>query len=149
MKKGRHESIIKLIRNENIHNQSELAIRLNSLGYNVTQATVSRDITKLGLIKVKENGDFKYAVVETPSNHMERFIRIISDTLKNLDIAQNLLIVKTQSGMAMATAAAIDGLKFDEIVGTIAGDDSIFVATSSEEKAMMLKNKMEVLLNRK
>lgn len=148
MKKGRHEAIIKLIRDENIHNQNELASRLNSLGYNVTQATVSRDITKLGLIKVKSNGDFRYAVVETPDNHSEKFVRIISDTLKKLDIAKNILVVKTQPGMAMATAAAFDGLKLEEIVGTIAGDDSIFIATISDEKSILLKNKIEVLISK-
>lgn len=148
MKKGRQEVIIELIRNEVIHNQNELVSRLNSMGFNVTQATVSRDITNLGIIKVKSNDGFKYAVVENPDNHSEKYIRIISDTLKKLDVAKNILVVKTQSGMAMATAAAFDGLKFDEIIGTIAGDDSIFIATNSDEKAILLKNKIEVLINK-
>lgn len=148
MKKGRQEVIIELIRNEVIHNQNELVSRLNSMGFNVTQATVSRDITNLGIIKVKSNEGFKYAVVENPDNHSEKYIRIISDTLKKLDVAKNILVVKTQSGMAMATAAAFDGLKLDEIIGTIAGDDSIFIATSSDEKAILLKNKIEVLINK-
>lgn len=148
MKKGRQEVIIELIRNEVIHNQNELVNRLNSMGFNVTQATVSRDITNLGIIKVKSSDGFKYAVVENPDNYSEKYIRIISDTLKKLDVAKNILVVKTQSGMAMATAAAFDGLKFDEIIGTIAGDDSIFIATSSDEKAILLKNKIEVLINK-
>ena len=114
MKKGRHEAIIELIRNNDIENQSDLAFKLQEKGYDVTQATVSRDIQKLNLIKVKRDGKFKYAVVENVGNFSEKYIKIIVETIKSLDVAKNLLIVKTQSGMAMATAAALDGLTFDE-----------------------------------
>ena len=148
MKKGRHEAIIELIRNNDIENQSELAYRLQEKGYEVTQATVSRDIQKLNLIKVKSNGKFKYAVVENVGDFEEKYIKIIIETVKLLDIAKNLLIVKTQSGMAMATAAALDGLVFDEIVGSLAGDDAIFIATKSDDSAMLLKNKLEVLMRK-
>ncbi len=148
MKKGRHEAIIELIRNNDIENQSELAYRLQEKGYEVTQATVSRDIQKLNLIKVKSNGKFKYAVVENVGDFEEKYIKIIIETVKSLDIAKNLLIVKTQSGMAMATAAALDGLVFDEIVGSLAGDDAIFIATKSDDSAMLLKNKLEVLMRK-
>ena len=148
MKKGRHEAIIDLIRNNDIENQSELAYRLQEKGYDVTQATVSRDIQKLNLIKVKSNGKFKYAVVDNVGDFEEKYIKIIRETVKSLDIAKNLLIVKTQSGMAMATAAALDGLVFDEIVGSLAGDDAIFIATKSDDYAMLLKNKLEVLMRK-
>lgn len=148
MKKGRHEAIIELIRNNDIENQSELAYRLQEKGYEVTQATVSRDIQKLNLIKVKSNGKFKYAVVENVGDFEEKYIKIIIETVKSLDIAKNLLIVKTQSGMAMATAAALDGLVFNEIVGSLAGDDAIFIATKSDDSAMLLKNKLEVLMRK-
>ena len=148
MKKGRHEAIIELIRNNDIENQSELAYRLQEKGYEVTQATVSRDIQKLNLIKVKSNGKFKYAVVENVGDFEEKYIKIIIETVKSLDIAKNLLIVKTQSGMAMATAAALDGLVFDEIVGSLAGDDAIFIATKSDDSAMLLKNKLEELMRK-
>lgn len=148
MKKGRHEAIIDLIRNNDIENQSELAYRLQEKGYDVTQATVSRDIQKLNLIKVKSNGKFKYAVVDNVGDFEEKYIKIIRETVKSLDIAKNLLIVKTQSGMAMATAAALDGLVFDEIVGSLAGDDAIFIATKSDDNAMLLKNKLEVLMRK-
>ena len=129
-------------------NQSELAYRLQEKGYDVTQATVSRDIQKLNLIKVKSNGKFKYAVVDNVGDFEEKYIKIIRETVKSLDIAKNLLIVKTQSGMAMATAAALDGLVFDEIVGSLAGDDAIFIATKSDDNAMLLKNKLEVLMRK-
>ena len=148
MKKGRHEAIIELIRNNDIENQSELAYRLQEKGYDVTQATVSRDIQKLNLIKVKSNGKFKYAVVDNVGDFEEKYIKIIRETVKSLDVAKNLLIVKTQSGMAMATAAALDGLVFDEIVGSLAGDDAIFIATKSDDNAMLLKNKLEVLMRK-
>lgn len=148
MKKGRHEAIIDLIRNNDIENQSDLAFRLQEKGYDVTQATVSRDIQKLNLIKVKSNGKFKYAVVENAGNFSEKYVKIIGETIKSLDIAKNLLVVKTQSGMAMATAAALDGLSLDEIVGSLAGDDAIFIATRSDDSAMLLKNKIEVLMRK-
>ena len=148
MKKGRHEAIIELIRNNDIENQSDLAFKLQEKGYDVTQATVSRDIQKLNLIKVKRDGKFKYAVVENVGNFSEKYIKIIVETVKSLDVAKNLLIVKTQSGMAMATAAALDGLTFEEIVGSLAGDDAIFIATRSDDNAMLLKNKIEVLMRK-
>ena len=148
MKKGRHEVIIDLIRNNEIENQSELAYKLSELGFEVTQATVSRDIQKLNLVKVKSNGKFKYAVVDNVNNFSEKYVRIIGDTIKSMDVAKNLLIVKTQAGMAMATAAALDGLNLEEIVGSLAGDDAIFVATKSDDKAMLLMNKIEVLMRK-
>ncbi len=148
MKKGRHEAIIDLIRNNEIENQSELAYKLSELGFEVTQATVSRDIQKLNLVKVKSNGKFKYAVVDNVNNFSEKYVRIIGDTIKSMDVAKNLLIVKTQAGMAMATAAALDGLNLEEIVGSLAGDDAIFVATKSDDKAMLLMNKIEVLMRK-
>ena len=145
MKKGRHQAIIELIRNNDIENQSELAYRLSEQVYEVTQATVSRDIQKLNLIKVKSDGKFKYAVVESIGKFSEKYVRIIKETIKSMDSAKNLLVIKTQAGMAMATAAALDGLNFEEIVGSLAGDDAIFVATKSDDAAMLLLNKIEVL----
>ena len=146
MKKGRHEAIIELIRNNEIENQNELAYKLSDLGYNVTQATVSRDIQKLNLIKVKVNDKFKYAVVDNINTYSDQYIRIIKDTIKSIDNAKNLLVVKTEPGMAMATAAAIDSLKLLEIVGSLAGDDVIFIATKDDDNAMLLKNKLDVLM---
>lgn len=148
MKKGRHAAILELIRNNEIENQSELAYKLAEVGFNVTQATVSRDIQKLNLIKVKGEKGFKYAVVESADNYSEKYIRIIRETIKNIDFAKNLLVLKTQSGMAMATAAALDGLKLDEIIGSLAGDDVIFVATKNDDSAMLLMNKIEVLMRK-
>lgn len=148
MKKRRHEAIIELIRNNDIENQSELAIKLSEAGYNVTQATVSRDIQKLNLIKIKSNGKSKYAIVEAANNYSDKYVRIVRETIKTMDIAKNLLIIKTQSGMAMAAAAALDGLNLEEIIGSIAGDDVIFIATKNDDKAMILYNKIEVIIGK-
>lgn len=148
MKKGRHEAIIELIRNNEIENQNELAYRLADLGFNVTQATVSRDIQKLNLIKVKVNDKFKYAVVENFDNYSDKYLRIIKETIKKIDNAKNLLVVKTQPGMAMATAAALDGLNLVEIVGSLAGDDAIFIATKDDDSALLLRNKLDVLMRK-
>lgn len=148
MKKGRHEAIIELIRKCEIENQSELAQKLSEMGYDVTQATVSRDIQKLNLIKVKNNGKFRYAVVESTNNFSEKYVRIIRETIKTMETAKNLVVVKTQPGMAMATAAAIDGLLFEEIIGSIAGDDVIFFATKDDDKAIILVNKLEVIMKK-
>ena len=87
MKKGRHQAIIELIRKYDIENQNVLAYKLAELGYDVTQATVSRDIQKLNLIKVKTNNKFKYAVVENANNYSEKYVRIINETIKSLDVA--------------------------------------------------------------
>lgn len=145
MKKGRREAIIELIRKHDIENQSEIVKKLKDKGYDVTQATVSRDIEKLNLIKVKKNGKVKYAIVESPTNFEDKYIKIISTTFKSMTVAKNLLIYKTGTGEAMATATAIDGLCFDEIIGSIAGDDVIFIATKDEDMAMMLMNKLDVI----
>lgn len=146
MKKGRHEAIIDIISNADIENQSELATKLVERGFNVTQATVSRDIQRLNLIKIKSGNKFKYAVVENPGNYSDKYIRILHETIKKIDVARNILVIKTQSGMAMATAAALDGLVFVEILGSLAGDDTIFIATKSDDSAIILMNKIEVLI---
>ena len=148
MKKRRHEAIIELIRKYEIENQSELAQKLSEMGYDVTQATVSRDIQRLNLIKIKNNGKFRYAVVESANNFSEKYVRIIRETIITMETAKNLVVVKTQSGMAMATAAAIDGLSFEEIIGSIAGDDVIFFATKDDDKAILLVNKLEVIMKK-
>ena len=141
MKKGRHEAIIELIRNNDIENQSELAYRLQEKGYDVTQATVSRDIQKLNLIKVKSNGKFKYAVVENVGSFEEKYIKIIIETVKSLDIAKEVTPFTYNSPLIILVC-------YDEIVGSLAGDDAIFIATKSDDNAMLLKNKLEVLMRK-
>lgn len=138
MKTDRHSRIIEIISNQNIETQEELANILNKEGFKVTQATVSRDIRELKLVKVSmKNGRQKYAI---HNNHIEekyseKYIRILKDSYLMMDAAQNILVIKTVAGMAMAAAAAIDALGIPGCVGSIAGDDTIMVAVKSTDEA--------------
>ena len=137
MKKDRHGKIIELIERYDIETQEELADRLRQEGYQVTQATVSRDIRALKLSKISNGkGHQKYIAFHQDEAHMgDRYIRVLKEGYVSMDLAQNLLVMKTVSGMAMAVAAAIDSLKLEEIVGCIAGDNTIMIATRSQEEA--------------
>ena len=129
MKVERHSKIVELIGKYEIETQEELAERLNEAGFNVTQATVSRDIRELKLTKMQsESGRQRYMVLESPRGTSAiKYIRILKDGYMSMDMAQNILVIKTVSGMAMAVAAALDAIQFHEIVGCIAGDDTIIV----------------------
>ena len=137
MKKDRHGKIIELIERYDIETQEELADRLRQEGYLVNQATVSRDIMALKLSKISNGkGHQKYIAFHQDEAHMgDRYIRVLKEGYVSMDLAQNLLVMKTVSGMAMAVAAAIDALKLEEIVGCIAGDNTIMIATRSQEEA--------------
>lgn len=148
MKAERHAKIIELIRKHNIETQEELADRLNEEGYNVTQATVSRDIRALKLTKVADGaGRQKYVFLDGKDNSMsDKFIRILKEAYVSVDMAQNILVVKTVSGMAMAVAAAIDAMNYHEIVGCIAGDDTIMCAVRTVEDTKNLMDKIHKLV---
>jgi transcriptional regulator of arginine metabolism len=135
MKKGRHARIIELISSSKVETQEELADLLREDGYDVTQATVSRDIRELKLTKVPtKDGKQVYRLISTNNDHLtEKYIRVLRDGFLSMDTAQNMLVIKTVSGMAMAVAAAIDGLGLPEVVGCIAGDDTIMAAVRSVE----------------
>ena len=122
---------------EIMHTQSQLAEYLNEAGFKVTQATVSRDIRDLKLTKVPaENGRQKYAVLQSAQNGMtEKYVRILRDGFSSMDMAQNILVLKTVSGMAMAVGAAIDNLSVEGIMGCIAGDDTLFLAIKDGQQA--------------
>ena len=141
MIKNRLEQIITLIESKDIETQDELTELLKNSGYSVTQATVSRDIKKLGLVKVPcISGKQKYAL---PNGILvdlsEKFIRVFKDSFISIELAMNLVVLKTVSGMAMAAAAAVESLDLREIVGVVAGDDTIFIATRSVEDAIQIK----------
>ena len=134
MKTDRHSRIIELVSERNIETQEELAEILNREGFKVTQATVSRDIRQLKLVKVTlKNGKQKYALNNNHAEeaYSEKCIRILKEAYVSMDSAQNILVLKTVSGMAMAAAAAIDSMKLPGCVGTIAGDDTIMVAVKT------------------
>lgn len=130
MKAARHAMILELIDKFEIETQDELAARLRENNFSVTQATVSRDIKELRLTKsLSADGVYKYATADkTEAGLQERFIRIFSHSVINITSAGHLVIIKTISGTANAAAEAIDSMKWSEIAGSIAGDNTIFVA---------------------
>ena len=148
MKVNRHAKIVELINKYQIETQDELAEYLNEAGIKVTQATVSRDIRDLKLSKVPaENGRQKYAVLQSAQNGMtEKYVRILRDGFSSMDMAQNILVLKTVSGMAMAVAAALDAMNWNEIVGCIAGDDTIMCAVRTVDDTILLMEKIKKLL---
>lgn len=150
MKKTRHRQIVDIIDKYDVETQEELAKYLKDAGFDVTQATVSRDIRELKLTKVSiGNGRQRYVVFRQEDSHMEdKFIRVLKDGFVSMDMAQNILVVKTVAGMAMAVAAAIDALKFQEVVGCIAGDDTIMVAVRTIEDTRALMDKIHKMMEK-
>lgn len=148
MKKIRQAKIIEIIQKYDVETQEELAEKLREAGFRVTQATVSRDIRELNLSKMPAGGGGqKYAVMKQEEGHLgDRYIRVLHDAFSSAAAAQNLLVIKTVSGMAMAAAAALDALNFEEVVGCIAGDDTIFVATGNADEARALADKIRALI---
>lgn len=140
--------IVELVEKENIETQEELAERLREAGYGVTQATVSRDIRELKLSKIATaHGRQKYIILQRDDVQIsEKYTRVLRDGLLSMDRAQNILVIRTVSGMAMAVAAAIDALKLKEIVGCIAGDDTIFAAIRTEEDTINVMDKLRYVL---
>ena len=149
MKVNRHAKIVELINKYQIETQDELAEYLNEAGFKVTQATVSRDIRDLKLTKVPaENGRQKYAVLQSTQNGMtEKYVRILRDGFSSMDMAQNILVLKTVSGMAMAVAAALDAMNWNEIVGCIAGDDTIACINRTVDDTIILMEKIKKIIN--
>ena len=148
MKVNRHAKIVELINKHHIETQEELADYLNREGFKVTQATVSRDIRDLKLTKVPtEEGRQKYAVHQTVETEMsEKYIRILRDGYVSMDVAQNILVIKTVSGMAMAVCAAIYSLQWHEVAGSIAGDDTIMCAVRSVEDTITVMDKISKIV---
>lgn len=150
MKVSRHAKILELIRQYDIETQEELADRLNEAGFKVTQATVSRDIRDLKLTKVTVEGkQQKYVVLKPDEDELnEKYIRILRDGFVSMDMAQNILVIKTVAGMAMAVAAAVDAMQWKEVVGSIAGDDTIMCAIRSADDTVEVMNKIRKLVSR-
>lgn len=148
LKEKRHAKILEIIRKNEIGTQEELCQHLNMEGYQVTQATVSRDIRELKLTKVSHKGGRqKYASLADTGNGMsEKYTRIFQEGVVSIDMAQNILVIHTVSGMAMAVAAALDTFSCQEIVGSIAGDDTIMCAVRSVEDTISLMRRLRKLL---
>lgn len=150
MKKKRHQKIMDILERYDVETQEELAGYLKEAGFSVTQATISRDIRDMKLSKVlTADGKQKYVILKQENGYMsERYIRVLRDGFCSMDMAQNILVVKTVSGMAMAVAAALDALKFPEVVGCIAGDDTIMVAVRTVEDTARLMDKIHTMLEK-
>ena len=147
MKTKRHSKIVELINSYDIETQEELAQRLEEGGFAVTQATVSRDIRDLKLSKVvMANGKQKYSLMPKQDRISEKYVRILREAFVSMDMAQNILVVKTVSGMAMAAAAALDSMQMSEIVGCIAGDDTIMAAIRSVDDTVVVMERIRKLV---
>ena len=146
MKIERHSQIIRLISQYDIETQEELAEKLNESGFQVTQATVSRDIRELKLTKIsKPGGGSRYAVLQSMDQEMSRkYTDVLRTSFQSMDLAQNILVVKTVSGMAMA--AALDEMQIPEIVGSIAGDNTLMCVARSVDEGLVLMEKIRKMI---
>ena len=144
MKAKRQAKILDLIVKKEIGTQEELTTELERAGFIATQATVSRDIREMKLTKVAmSDGKLRYvAYRKTDDDMCEKYIRIFRDGFVSMDNAQNILVIRTVSGMAMAVAAALDHMELPEIVGSIAGDDTIMCAVRSIDDTIVIMNKL-------
>lgn len=148
MKATRQETILSLIEQYDISTQEELTSKLNELGFKTTQATVSRDVKKLQLRKVPAaGGGQKYISPGAMTSGLEKYHRIIAEGMLSAEQAATLVVIRTSSGMAMAIAAALDKIAFPELVGCIAGDDTIMCACRCEEDARSLTRKIQSFIS--
>ena len=149
MKRNRQEAILRVISQYEVETQQELAQRLKEEGFEVTQATVSRDIRDMKLSKMPTGeGHQKYVRFHNDEKHLSgKYVNVLKEGFVSVDMAQNILVVKTVSGMAMAVAAAIDAMKYPEIVGSIAGDDTIMMAVRTVEDTKSLMNQILQLVH--
>lgn len=149
MKIARHSNIIDLINQYDIETQEELAAKLQEAGFAVTQATVSRDIRELKLMKIaRPDGGSRYTVMgQRDSQNSEKYIRVLKDAFLSMEMAQNILVIKTVSGMANAAGAALDNMNYSEVVGCIAGDDTIACINRSTDDTIILMDKIKKIIN--
>ena len=150
MKTRRQAKILELIQRNDVETQEELSAYLVREGFQVTQATVSRDLRELKLTKIAmDNGKQKYAVItDADSGMMEKYARVLREGFISMDLAKNIVVIKTVSGMAGAVCAAIDAMKFQEMVGSIAGDDTIICIIRDDEEAVKIMKKLRKIVGR-
>ena len=150
MKQKRHSKILSIISDKDVKTQEQLTYELKSAGFMVTQATVSRDIKELGLIKIPlTDGSYKYAVTRQENPDNRENLSIFSRSVIDIQAAMHTIVVKTQAGMANAVAASIDTFLSAEIMGTIAGDDTILIIAQNPEKAEEMAIKLRKIFSRK
>ncbi len=149
MKNARQTAILSLIEQYDIETQEDLAARLRELGIVVTQATVSRDIKELRLLKVlSSKGGYKYATADKAERGLsDRFVRMFRDSVLSISYANNIIVIKTLSGSANAAAEAIDSMRLPEILGTMAGDNTILAVATNEAEAAKAADSFRDMLN--
>lgn len=148
MKTGRHARILDIIAEHPIEKQDELLTRLREEGFKATQATISRDIKDLRLVKtLGSDGKYRYVSASRSSTDIRtNFSNLFSTSVNSIDVAQNLVVIKTLSGMAQAVCAALDSADYPSVVGTIAGDDTIFIACRTADLAVSLTEELKKLI---
>lgn len=150
MKRKRHALILKLIEEKPIATQEELLEYLCNHNFDVTQATVSRDIKELRLIKITDsNGRYRYSLPQNKSTDLSaKFQMIFNSTITSVDYAMNIVCINCHSGMAQGACSALDNMGYGEIVGTVAGDDTIFVLCRTEENAKSLSEELKSFIEK-
>ena len=150
MKTRRHAKILELIKEHDIDTQDELLRHLREEGFDVTQATVSRDIKELRLVKtLSRSGKYKYSTGSETTNDMSaKFYSLFSDSVLSVEAAMNMLVVKCMTGMAQAVCASLDAMRWPGFVGTLAGDDTIFIVCRSDADALSGQEEFRKLINR-
>ena len=144
LKERRQRAIVDLIRGSALANQDELAERLSGLGFAVTQATISRDLEQLGAVKVRRNGELTYALPDQVRGAPNpRLAPVFRDWVRSIDVAANLVVIRTPPGSAHLVGVALDQSELPEIVGTICGDDTIFVACRAISDAQALAERLK------
>lgn len=147
MRYTRQNRILEIIKSSDIETQQQLADILNAEGFNVTQATVSRDIKSMMLIKQNRNGKSCYALpVETVTSPHERFQKIMKDTVISIESSENMIVIKTLSGCAGPAAEAIDLQNNSDILGTLAGDNTIFIVVKTKDAVEAIINEIKKVL---
>jgi transcriptional regulator of arginine metabolism len=147
LKERRQRAVADLIRSQTLSSQEEVASRLSGLGFEVTQATVSRDLEQLGALKVRREGRISYALPDQPTanGNAPRLALVLRDWVRSIDVAATMVILKTPPGSAHLVGVALDEAALPEIVGTICGDDTIFAACRSKGDAEALAIKLRAL----
>ena len=150
MKTRRHAKILELIKERDIDTQDELLIHLRESGFDVTQATVSRDIKELRLVKtLSRTGNYKYSTGGDSGNDMSsKFYSLFSDSVLSVEAAQNMLVIRTLNGMAQAVCAAMDAAYPQHFVGTLAGEDTIFIVCRNSDAALETQDEFRKMISR-
>lgn len=148
MKSKRQEKILEIISSKNVETQEELINELKNAGYNTTQATASRDIRQLKLVKVMSGGTYKYVAPKLEIENSGKYSQALFASILDIQYALNNVVIKTNPGLAQAVAAGIDALHDSDLLGSVAGDDCIILVSKSEEASVRIIDKIKSIANK-